>query len=101
EDLSLVLDVTNTGTGKAMGAYATIKNVSDPNVFIEKGRFTLGELAPGETKTARFFVDLKRGFQGDSFPLKLAIVFFSKEALTTEKIELQVQVQPTVAVESR
>jgi len=101
EDLSLVLDVTNTGSGKALATFATIKNVGDPNVFIEKGRFTLGELAPGETKSARFSVDLKRGFQGDSFPLKLAIVDEPLEEFATEKIELPVQAQPTVAVEQK
>jgi carboxyl-terminal processing protease len=101
EDLNLVLDVTNTGTGKALDAFATIKNVGDPNVFIEKGRFKLGELAPGETKSARFVVDLKRGFQGDSFPLKLAIIDEPLEEFATEKLQLPVQKEPTVALESR
>ena len=74
EDLTLVLDVTNIGTGMALDSFATIKNAGDPNVFIEKGRFKLGELAPGETKTARFQLEVKKGFKGDTFPLKLAII---------------------------
>jgi carboxyl-terminal processing protease len=101
EDLDLVLDVTNTGSGKALDAFATIKNVGDPNVFIEKGRFKLGELAPGETKTAHFAVDLKHGFQGDTFPLKLAIVDEPLEEFAAEKIDLPVQAQPTVSVETK
>ncbi|HVE87131.1 MAG TPA: MXAN_5808 family serine peptidase [Myxococcales bacterium] len=101
EDVDLVLDVTNTGTGKALDAFATIKNVGDPNVFIEKGRFKLGELAPGETKTARFVVDLKRAYHGDSFPLKLAIVDEPLEEFATEKIELPVQEQASAQVEPK
>jgi len=101
EDLDLVLDVTNTGGGKALDSFATIKNVGDPNIFIEKGRFKLGELAPGETKSARFKVDVKRGYRGDSFPLKLAIVDEPLEEFTTEKIELPVQAEPAHPVEAR
>ncbi|HEY8210859.1 MAG TPA: MXAN_5808 family serine peptidase, partial [Myxococcaceae bacterium] len=101
EDLNLVLDVTNTGTGKALNAFASIKNVGDPSIFIEKGRFPLGEIAPGETKTARFVVDLKKAYQGDSFPLKLVIVDEQLEEFATEKIELPVQSQPSQPVDQR
>ena len=66
--------MTNQGPGKALDAVGSIKNAADQNVFIEKGRFKLGEIAPGETKTARFQLEVKKGYVGDSFPLKLAII---------------------------
>ena len=94
EDLDLVVDVTNTGVGKALDAFATIKNVGDPAVFIEKGRFKLGELLPGETRTARFKVDLKHGYHGSSFPLRLAIVDEPLEEVAIEKIHLPVEEGP-------
>lgn len=90
ESVDLVLDVTNTGTGKALDSFATIKNVGDPNVFIEKGRFKLGELASGESKTARFRVELKHGYRGTSFPLKLAVIDEPLEEFATDKLELPV-----------
>jgi carboxyl-terminal processing protease len=90
EVVDLAVDVTNTGAGKALDSFATIKNVGDPNVFIEKGRFKLGELLPGETKTARFRVELKHGYRGETFPLKLAVVDEPLEEFATEKLELPV-----------
>src|SRR5574337_450030 len=70
EDLTLLLDVTNVGKGKALDAYGSIKNASTADVFIEKGRFKLGEMAPGETKTARFQLQVKKGYRPDDFAIK-------------------------------
>ncbi len=101
EDLTLVLDVTNTGTGKALDSFAQIKNVGDPNIFIEKGRFKLGEMAPGETKTARFQLEVKKGFREESFPLKLAIVDEPLEEFAMEKLQLPVTDAPVAKFEPK
>ncbi|WP_224243937.1 MXAN_5808 family serine peptidase [Hyalangium gracile] len=99
EDITVVLDVTNVGTGVAMDSFAQIKNAGDPNVFIEKGRFKLGELAAGETKSARFQLQVKKGYKGDTFPLKLAIIDEPLEEFVTEKLELPVRDAPALALE--
>ncbi len=100
EHVSLLLDVKNVGEGKALDSFAQIKNVVDPNVFIEKGRFKLGSMAPGETKTARFQLEVKKGYSGSSFPLKLAIIDEPLEEFSTEKLQLQVG-DAAAPVESR
>ena len=41
ENVALMLDVTNIGTGKALDTFTIIRNAGDPNIFIEKGRFKL------------------------------------------------------------
>ena len=74
EDLTLVVDVTNVGTGKALDTFTSIRNASDANIFISKGRFKLGEIEPGETRTARFQVEVKKGFTPKEFGLRLAII---------------------------
>src|SRR6202040_2582904 len=94
EQLTLLLDVKNTGQGKALDAFAQIKNAADQNIFIEKGRFKLGELNPGESKTAKFVLEVKRGYRGDSFPLKLAIIDEPLEEFATEKIQIPVSDGP-------
>jgi carboxyl-terminal processing protease len=94
EKIQLVVDVTNTGTGKALDADASIKNAADQNIFIEKGRFRLGEMAPGETKTARFMLEVKKGYVGNTFPLKLAVVDGALEEFSAEKLELPVLDRP-------
>jgi carboxyl-terminal processing protease len=90
ESLTLLLDVTNEGTGKAQDTFATIKNAGDQNIFIEKGRFKLGELMPGETKTARFNLQVKRGWKGKDFPLRLAVIDEPLEEYTAEKLNIPV-----------
>ncbi len=90
EQIQLLVDVTNVGPGKALDSFAQIKNAADQHIFIEKGRFKLGELAPGETKTARFQLEVKRAYRGDSFPLRLAIIDEPLEEYSTEKLEIDV-----------
>ncbi|WP_163783239.1 MXAN_5808 family serine peptidase [Myxococcus vastator] len=90
ESVAVLLDVTNAGTGTALDSFTQIKNGGDANVFIEKGRFKLGELKPGETKTARFQLEVKKGFKGNTFPLKLAIIDEPLEEFVMEKLELPV-----------
>ncbi|MGZ3457370.1 MAG: MXAN_5808 family serine peptidase [Archangium sp.] len=101
EDVTLVLDVTNTGKGKALDSFAQIKNGGDANIFIEKGRFKLGELAPGETKTARFQLEVKKGLSGNTFPLKLAIVDEPLEEFSMEKLVLPVTDAPVAKLEPK
>src|SRR5712692_1561447 len=98
ERVSLLLDVKNVGTGKALDSIAAIKNVADPNIFIEKGRFKLGEIAPGETKTAKFQLEVKKAYKGDSFPLKMEIIDGMLEEFSTEKLHIAVT-EPGTEVE--
>jgi carboxyl-terminal processing protease len=100
EEIELILDVKNTGPGKALDAFAQIKNAADENIFIEKGRFKLGELESGDTKTARFILEVKKGYRGDAFGLKLAIIDEPLEEFTTEKLMVPVASE-ALAVESR
>ena len=94
ESVTLLVDVTNQGPGKALDVFGSIKNAADQNVFIEKGRFKLGEIAPGETKTARFQLEVKKGYVGDSFPLKLAVVDEPLEEFVTERLTLPLADKP-------
>ena len=103
EEITLLVDVTNTGTGKALDTFTSIKNASDQNVFIEKGRFKLGELAPGETKTAKFNLQVKKGYVGSDFGLRLAIIDEPLEEFTADKLSIPVEPEgtPAVALEAR
>jgi carboxyl-terminal processing protease len=88
EEIVLLVDISNVGVGKAYDTFASIKNVADPNVFIDKGRFKIGELATGETKTARFNLQVKKAYKGASFPLRLAIIDEPLEEFTADKMEI-------------
>ncbi len=103
EEITLLLDVTNIGTGKALDTFTSIKNASDQNVFIEKGRFKLGELLPGETKTAKFNLQVKKAYVGTDFGLRMAIIDEPLEEFTADKLSIPVEAEnaPAVAFESR
>ncbi|HLT29321.1 MAG TPA: MXAN_5808 family serine peptidase [Myxococcaceae bacterium] len=88
ELVEILLDVTNTGKGKALATYAQIKNGGDPTLFIHKGRYQIGEIAPGETKTARFQLQLQPGFNGKTYPVELAIVDEPLEEFLIAKLDL-------------
>ncbi|HZA51885.1 MAG TPA: peptidase S41, partial [Myxococcaceae bacterium] len=100
EQIELILDVKNTGPGKALDSFAQIKNAADENIFIEKGRFKLGELDPGETKSARFLLEVKKAYRGNDFGLKLAIIDEPLEEFTSERLQVQVAPEP-LAVDIR
>lgn len=86
ESVSLLLDVTNVGTGKALDTFTIIRNAGDPNIFIEKGRFKLGELEVGETKTARFSLDVKKGLRADEFGLRVNVLDEPLEEFLADKL---------------
>ncbi len=94
EAVQILVDVTNIGPGKALDAFAQIKNGADQNVFIDKGRFRLGDLATGETKTARFELEVKKGYVGDTFPLKFAVGDVQLEEFATEKLQIPIADHP-------
>jgi len=98
EELTLLVDVTNVGTGKALDTFTSIKNESDQNVFIEKGRFKLGELAPGETKTARFNLQVKKGYAKDDFAVRFAVIDEPLEEFATDKLVIPVASEKSTPV---
>lgn len=101
ESLTLLLDVTNTGKGTAAESFAQIKNMGEPAIFIDKGRFKLGEIAPGQTRTAQFQLTVKEEYKADSFALKLAIVDEPLEEFAAEKLQLPVTEAPVAQLEPR
>lgn len=103
EDLTLLIDVTNIGKGKALDSYGSIKNASSADVFIEKGRFKLGELAPGETKTARFQLQVKKGYKPDDFAIKMYVIDEQLEEFTADKLTVPIASDEAapVALEAR
>jgi carboxyl-terminal processing protease len=103
ETVSLLLDVTNVGSGKALDTFTVIRNTGEPNIFIEKGRFKLGELEPQETKTARFSLEVKRPLKADDFALRVNVLDEPLEEFLTDKLTIPVEAEglPPIALEPR
>lgn len=103
ESVTLLLDVTNVGTGKALDTFTIIRNAGDPNIFIEKGRFKLGELDVGETKTARFSLEVKKGLKVDEFGLRVNVLDEPLEEFLADKLMVPVEPEgsPLISLEAR
>lgn len=90
ETITLFFDVTNVGSGKALDSFASVRNAADANIFIEKGRYKLGEVPVGETRSSRFRLEVKPGFRGDEFGLRYAVIDEPLEEFTADKIMIPV-----------
>jgi carboxyl-terminal processing protease len=102
ETVSLLLDVTNVGGGKALDTFAIIRNAGEPNIFIEKGRFKVGELEVGETKTARFALEVKKALKADEFGLRVNVLDEPLEEFLTDKLVIPVDSEGApIALEPR
>src|SRR4051812_28974274 len=101
EQVEMVLDVKNIGVGKAFDAFAGLKNLAEDKVNVKKGRTKLGPILPGETKTATFILEAKKGFEDTTVPLRLDIGDKDTYEVSHEKILLPIgaaaQVTPSVS----
>src|SRR5690606_9771676 len=92
QKLELRVDVQNVGRGPSTETtFASIKNKGNEKIFIEKGRWKVGELAPGATAQAVFELELKEGYQEEKMPLQLVIYDEKLEELTVEELKIPVR----------
>src|SRR5438445_6510081 len=101
EQVELVLDVKNIGQGKAYDAFAALKNLSEEKLNVKKGRTKLGPIAPGETRTATFILEPKKGLEDAPVTVRLELGDKETWEIAKEKLLLPVGVpvptSPSVA----
>ena len=90
EQAELVLDVKNIGQGKAWDAFAALKNLSEDKLNVKKGRTKLGPIAPGETRTATFILEPKKGLE--DVPVSVRLELGDKDTWEIEKEKLMLPV---------
>lgn len=76
ETVNVQVDVRNTGSGRSSKkTYVSLRNSQNDKVFMKKGRVVLGEMKPGETKSATLTLEVKDGVDlaSGGVPLKLEI----------------------------
>jgi carboxyl-terminal processing protease len=95
ETAELVLDVKNIGQGKAYDAFAALKNLAEDKLNVKKGRTKLGPIAPGETKTATFILEPKKGLE--DVPVTVRLELGDKETWEIEKEKLLLPVGPQIS----
>jgi carboxyl-terminal processing protease len=69
----LHVTVRNIGPGKAPDAIAQLRNLSGDGLFVNKGRFQLGVIEPGQSKTMDFTFDVKPELESEQFRVELSV----------------------------
>ncbi|MCF6148396.1 MAG: PDZ domain-containing protein [Candidatus Kuenenia sp.] len=73
ENITLLVMVKNMGKGIAEKTVATLRNLSDKEVFVEKGRIEIGQLNPGEIKEAELTFTVKETISSKEFNMDIII----------------------------
>ena len=86
ERVRLFVTVTNQGPGRTYNAQANIKNESGEGVLIHDGRFELGELRPGQSRTHAFELEVLDRFDENEIELELTVTDFELREEVTENL---------------
>ncbi|MHC4138936.1 MAG: MXAN_5808 family serine peptidase [Planctomycetota bacterium] len=73
EIVDLVLFVKNIGKGTSEKNIIALRELSQKEVFIERGKMELGELLPGESKSLKIKLSVRDTLEADSFSVDLTI----------------------------
>ncbi len=97
ESLRLHVNVKNIGSGKSMETLAQLRNLSDEGVFINKGRFNVDNLAPGESKSVDFTFDVTDEYRPDAFKVELSVYDAKLHEYVTDKLSFPIAPSQPVA----
>jgi carboxyl-terminal processing protease len=73
EGVRVRVTLKNVGAGKALATVATLRNRSDEGVVVNKGRYELAALAPGEQKTVDFTFGVHKDYEGQAVTVELLV----------------------------
>src|SRR5262249_23066075 len=90
ESVRLHVTVKNTGQGKSHETLAQLRNLSDEGLYINKGRFNIDNLAPGESKSVDFTFDLRPEYKTDTFKVELAVLDTALHEYVSDKLTFPV-----------
>jgi carboxyl-terminal processing protease len=90
ESVRLHVTVRNIGAGKSNETLAQLRNLSDEGLLINKGRFNVDNLQPGESKSVDFTFDLQPEYKGDSFKVEMSVYDAVLHEYVTDKLSFPV-----------
>ncbi|MEE9605991.1 MAG: MXAN_5808 family serine peptidase [Candidatus Scalindua sp.] len=73
EVINLVLLIKNIGQGASKKNIFALRNLSNKEVFIEKGKMELGELLPSESKSVKMKLSVRDILNTDNFSIDITI----------------------------
>jgi carboxyl-terminal processing protease len=98
EEVRLHVTVKNVGEGKSYATQATLANKSGEGVDVNKGRFQVDNIAPGESRTVDFTFEVAPDYKQDNFALQMDVYDQALHEYVTDKLTFPIATQ-AVAVE--
>lgn len=90
ESHRLRMTVKNTGRGASGDTTALLRNASGDGVILEKARFELGTLAPGESKTVEFDFDITEQLREEEVVIEMTVYDNELRESVVEKLRYSV-----------
>jgi carboxyl-terminal processing protease len=90
EVVDLVLFVKNIGKGTSEKNIIALRELSQKEVFIERGKMELGELLPGESKSLKIKLSVRDTLEADDFSVDLTIADTTYGTRISGKLEFNV-----------
>jgi carboxyl-terminal processing protease len=90
EVVDLVLFVKNSGKGTSEKNIIALRELSQKEVYIERGKMELGELHPGESKSIKLKLSVRDTLEVDNFSVDLTIADTTFGSRISGKLEFNV-----------
>src|SRR5262249_35511575 len=90
ESVRLHVTVKNIGSGKSNETLAQLRSLSEEGLDINKGRFNVDNLAPGESKSVDFTFDLKPDYKPNDLKVELTVYDAILHEYVTDKLTFPV-----------
>ncbi len=90
EVVDLVLFVKNIGKGTSEKNIIALRKLSQKEVYIERGKMELGELAPGESKSLKIKLSVRDTLEAEDFSVNLTIADTTYGTRISGKLEFKV-----------
>jgi carboxyl-terminal processing protease len=91
EGVNMYLTVKNEGPGVAVDTQASITNLSGEGLLLKAGRFSLGEMKPGEERQVTFSFEVQKSLSEAAASLSLSIGDLEVGEAAKEKLRLPVE----------
>ena len=98
EEVRLHVTVKNVGEGKAYKTSATLSDKSGEGIDVNKGRFDVDNLQPGESKSVDFTFQVAADYKEDKFSLQMDVYDSVLHEYVTDKLTFPVS-SDSVAVQ--
>ncbi len=90
EKFRLQVTIKNTGLGASDEASAILRNASGDGVLLDKSRFEIGVLAPGQSRELAFPVSITNALHGDKLILELIAYDAALDSQASDKLKFDI-----------